>query len=40
LLTGRTGSTNAEIADRQGCSGPTVRRRLGLIRRLLKELRG
>jgi RNA polymerase sigma factor (sigma-70 family) len=29
--------TNAEIADRLGCSQPTVERRLALIRRLLKE---
>ena len=29
------GFTNAEIADRLGCSGPTVERRLALIRRLL-----
>ena len=31
------GYTNAEIADKQGCSEPTVRRRLGIIRRLLKQ---
>ena len=30
------GYTNAEIAERQGCSLPTVERRLALIRRLLK----
>jgi DNA-directed RNA polymerase specialized sigma24 family protein len=30
------GYTNAEIAQRQGCSLPTVERRLALIRRLLK----
>ncbi|HEY7428642.1 MAG TPA: ECF-type sigma factor [Gemmataceae bacterium] len=30
------GYTNAEIAQRQGCSSPTVERRLALIRRLLK----
>jgi DNA-directed RNA polymerase specialized sigma24 family protein len=30
------GFTNAEIAERQGCSLPTVERRLALIRRLLK----
>jgi DNA-directed RNA polymerase specialized sigma24 family protein len=30
------GYTNAEIAGRQGCSLPTVERRLALIRRLLK----
>jgi DNA-directed RNA polymerase specialized sigma24 family protein len=29
--------TNAEIADRLGCSQPTVERRLALIRRFLKE---
>ena len=29
--------TNAEIADRLGCSQPTVERRLALIRRLLRE---
>ena len=31
------GYTNAEIAERQGCSLPTVERRLALIRRLLKD---
>jgi DNA-directed RNA polymerase specialized sigma24 family protein len=31
------GSTNAEIAERQGCSLPTVERRLAIIRRLLKD---
>ena len=31
------GYTNAEIAERQGCSLPTVERRLGIIRRLLKD---
>jgi RNA polymerase sigma factor (sigma-70 family) len=31
------GYTNAEIAGRQGCSEPTVERRLAIIRRLLKE---
>ena len=31
------GYTNAEIAERQGCSLPTVERRLAIIRRLLKE---
>jgi DNA-directed RNA polymerase specialized sigma24 family protein len=31
------GYTNAEIAQRQGCSSPTVERRLALIRRLLKD---
>ena len=30
------GYANAEIAERQGCSLPTVERRLALIRRLLK----
>lgn len=30
------GYTNAEIAQRQGCSLPTIERRLALIRRLLK----
>ena len=30
------GYTNAEIAGRQGCSAPTVERRLAMIRRLLK----
>jgi DNA-directed RNA polymerase specialized sigma24 family protein len=30
------GFTNAEIAGRQGCSEPTVERRLAIIRRLLK----
>jgi DNA-directed RNA polymerase specialized sigma24 family protein len=30
------GYTNAEIAGRQGCSTPTVERRLAMIRRLLK----
>jgi DNA-directed RNA polymerase specialized sigma24 family protein len=30
------GYTNAEIAERQGCSLPTVERRLAIIRRLLK----
>ena len=30
------GYTNAEIAGRQGCSEPTVERRLAIIRRLLK----
>jgi RNA polymerase sigma factor (sigma-70 family) len=34
------GYTNAEIADKQGCSEPTVRRRLSIIRRLLKESHG
>ncbi|HEY7426672.1 MAG TPA: ECF-type sigma factor [Gemmataceae bacterium] len=29
--------TNAEIADRLGCSQPTVERRLAFIRRLLRE---
>ncbi len=31
------GYTNAEIAERQGCSLPTVERRLTIIRRLLKD---
>jgi DNA-directed RNA polymerase specialized sigma24 family protein len=31
------GYSNAEIAERQGCSVPTVERRLAIIRRLLKE---
>ncbi len=31
------GFTNADIAARQGCSVPTIERRLGLIRRLLKH---
>jgi DNA-directed RNA polymerase specialized sigma24 family protein len=31
------GYTNAEIAQRQGCSLPTIERRLALIRRLLKS---
>jgi DNA-directed RNA polymerase specialized sigma24 family protein len=31
------GYTNAEIAERQGCSLPTVERRLAIVRRLLKE---
>ncbi len=31
------GYTNAEISDRQGCSGKTVERRLAIIRRLLKQ---
>jgi DNA-directed RNA polymerase specialized sigma24 family protein len=31
------GHSNAEIAARQGCSLPTVERRLGFIRRLLKR---
>jgi DNA-directed RNA polymerase specialized sigma24 family protein len=31
------GYTNAEIAQRQGCSLPTVERRLAIIRRLLKR---
>jgi DNA-directed RNA polymerase specialized sigma24 family protein len=31
------GYSNAEIAQRQGCSIPTVERRLAIIRRLLKE---
>ena len=31
------GYTNAEIAERQGCSLPTVERRLAIIRRLLKD---
>ncbi len=31
------GYTNAEIAQMQGCSLPTVQRRLAIIRRLLKE---
>jgi RNA polymerase sigma factor (sigma-70 family) len=31
------GYTNAEIAGRLGCSDPTVRRRLAIIRRLLKQ---
>jgi DNA-directed RNA polymerase specialized sigma24 family protein len=31
------GYTNAEIAQRQGCSLPTVERRVGIIRRLLKD---
>jgi RNA polymerase sigma factor (sigma-70 family) len=31
------GYTNVEIAGRQGCSEPTVERRLAIIRRLLKE---
>jgi len=30
------GDTNAEIAEMQGCSLPTVERRLAIIRRLLK----
>ena len=30
------GYTNAEIAVRLGCSEPTVRRRLAIIRRLMK----
>jgi RNA polymerase sigma factor (sigma-70 family) len=30
------GYSNVEIADRQGCSKPTVERRLAIIRRLLK----
>jgi RNA polymerase sigma factor (sigma-70 family) len=30
------GYSNVEIADRQGCSEPTVERRLAIIRRLLK----
>jgi DNA-directed RNA polymerase specialized sigma24 family protein len=31
------GYSNAEIAERQGCSIPTVERRLAIVRRLLKE---
>jgi DNA-directed RNA polymerase specialized sigma24 family protein len=31
------GYTNAEIAERQGCSLPTVERRLAIIRRLLQD---
>ena len=31
------GYTNAEIAERQGCSLPTIERRLAIIRRLLKD---
>jgi DNA-directed RNA polymerase specialized sigma24 family protein len=31
------GHTNAEIAERQGCSLPTVERRLAIIRRLLRD---
>jgi len=31
------GYSNAEIAGRQGCSEPTVERRLAIIRRLLKD---
>jgi len=31
------GYSNAEIAAKQGCSEPTVRRRLAIIRRLLKH---
>jgi DNA-directed RNA polymerase specialized sigma24 family protein len=31
------GHTNADIAERQGCSLPTVERRLAIIRRLLKD---
>jgi RNA polymerase sigma factor (sigma-70 family) len=31
------GYSNAEIAERQGCSVPTVERRLAIVRRLLKE---
>jgi DNA-directed RNA polymerase specialized sigma24 family protein len=31
------GYTNAEIASRQGCSTPTVERRLAIMRRLLKQ---
>jgi DNA-directed RNA polymerase specialized sigma24 family protein len=31
------GYSNAEIARRQGCSEPTVERRLAIIRRLLKQ---
>ena len=30
------GYTNAEIATRLGCSGPTVERRLAIIRRLMR----
>lgn len=31
------GYTNAEIADRQACSLPTVERRLAMIRKLLRQ---
>jgi DNA-directed RNA polymerase specialized sigma24 family protein len=31
------GYTNADIAARQGCSVPTIERRLAIVRRLLKE---
>jgi len=31
------GCSNAEIANRQGCSIPTVERRLAIIRKLLKQ---
>jgi DNA-directed RNA polymerase specialized sigma24 family protein len=31
------GYTNAEIAERQGCSPPTIERRLAIIRRLLTD---
>jgi DNA-directed RNA polymerase specialized sigma24 family protein len=31
------GYTNAEIAEKQGCSVPTIERRLSIIRRLLKH---